>query len=327
MENNYILNNNYAEIQQNNSIIQYDSTVKKVLSTRIYLAEILKDVVPEYANVSRREIMQSCFDGEIQIGPLVDDVKITGQRNEDDSPNEGSVRYDIKFTSIVPGINNKIRLIINLEAQKSDKLSYPLVKRGNYYTARMISSQKNTVFVNNHYEDICKVYSIWIVMNSDKDANTVVRYHMHKDDVVGNPFEYVDNYDLQNIIVIKLGDADDISCEENADILKFLDVLLSMSMGVDDKIRILEEDFNIPMTTEVEKGVNDMCNLGEGIYENGLSAGIAEGTVKGRIEGREEGVISTLLDLVKDGSISKELAAQKANKSVEEIEDLMREKA
>ena len=136
-----------------------------------------------------------------------------------------------------------------------------------------------------------------------------------------------DNYDLQNIIVIKLGDADDISCEENADILKFLDVLLSMSMGVDDKIRILEEDFNIPMTTEVEKGVNDMCNLGEGIYENGLSAGIAEGTVKGRIEGREEGVISTLLDLVKDGSISKELAAQKANKSVEEIEDLMREKA
>ena len=47
----------------------------------------------------------------------------------------------------------------------------------------------------------------------------------------------------------------------------------------------------------------------------------------GRIEGREEGVISTLLDLVKDGSISIELAAKKANKSVEEIEDLMREKA
>ena len=34
------------------------------------------------------------------------------------------------------------------------------------------------------------------------------------------------------------------------------------------------------MTTEVEKGVNDMCNLGEEIYENG----IAEGTVKGKIE-------------------------------------------
>ena len=85
------------------------------------------------------------------------------------------------------------------------------------------------------------------------------------------------------------------------------------------------------MTPEVEKGVNDMCNLGEGIYENGLSAGIAEGTVKGRIEGRkegrEEGVISTLLDLVKDGSISIELAAKKANKSVEEIEDLLGEKA
>jgi len=47
----------------------------------------------------------------------------------------------------------------------------------------------------------------------------------------------------------------------------------------------------------------------------------------GRIEGREEGVISTLLDLVKDGSISKELAAKKANKSVEEIEDLLGEKA
>ncbi len=70
------------------------------------------------------------------------------------------------------------------------------------------------------------------------------------------------------------------------------------------------------MTTEVEKGVNDMCNLGEGIYENGLSAGIEKG--------REEGRINMLLDIVKDGLISVTDAAKKAGMSLDEFESIMK---
>ncbi len=78
------------------------------------------------------------------------------------------------------------------------------------------------------------------------------------------------------------------------------------------------------MTTEVEKGVNDMCNLGEGIYENGLSAGIEKGIEKGREEGREEGRINMLLDIVKDGLISVADAAKKAGMSLDEFEYIMK---
>ena len=45
-----------------------------------------------------------------------------------------------------------------------------------------------------------------------------------------------------------------------------------------------------------------MCNLGEGIYEDGLMKGKQEGWEKGREEGRREGKLEFALELLKDGS-------------------------
>lgn len=277
---NNIYNNNSSELINYNSIVQYDSQVKKILSTKIYLAEILKDVIPEYSGMSRDDIFKYCFEGEILTEQLVDDIKIIGKTNEDNSPGEGKVTYDIKFDTIVPGNQNKIKLLINLEAQKKDKLSYPILKRGNYYTARMISSQKNTIFTNDHYEKICKVYSIWIIMNPESNSNTVVNYHMFNDNIIGEQSENVDNYDLQNIIIIKLGNVEDIPDNDQNNILRFLDTLLSKEIDPINKIDILENKFQIPMTTEFKEEVNDMCNLGEGIYEDGLKNGKIEGKIE-----------------------------------------------
>ena len=44
-----------------------------------------------------------------------------------------------------------------------------------------------------------------------------------------------------------------------------------------------------------------MCNLGEGIYEDGLMKGKQEGWKKGREEGRKEGKLELALELLKDG--------------------------
>ncbi len=72
------------------------------------------------------------------------------------------------------------------------------------------------------------------------------------------------------------------------------------------------------MTTEVEKEVNDMCNLGEGIYENGLSAGIAEGTVKGKIEGRED-FRKAFYDLRAEALKNGELSLDEINEEIYEV--------
>jgi hypothetical protein len=43
--------------------------------------------------------------------------------------------------------------------------------------------------------------------------------------------------------------------------------LLSSTKKPDEKKRILEDTFDIPMSTSMSKEVNTMCNLGEGLVE------------------------------------------------------------
>ncbi|MDO4677814.1 MAG: hypothetical protein Q4B00_04180 [Eubacteriales bacterium] len=57
------------------------------------------------------------------------------------------------------------------------------------------------------------------------------------------------------------------------------------------------------MSEELEKEVLDMCNLSQGV----------------RAEGRTEGKLLMFFDLVRDGSLTIEKAAEKANMTVEQF--------
>lgn len=48
-----------------------------------------------------------------------------------------------------------------------------------------------------------------------------------------------------------------------------LNVLLSSTMEVEEKKQILEEEYDIAMTREIESEVLGMCNLSKGILERG----------------------------------------------------------
>ena len=50
-----------------------------------------------------------------------------------------------------------------------------------------------------------------------------------------------------------------------------MNMLFSEKVRAEEKKCILEEDFDIRMTKEVESEVETMCNVSEGIYENGLA--------------------------------------------------------
>ena len=96
------------------------------------------------------------------------------------------------------------------------------------------------------------------------------------------------------------------------------------SKTASEKITTLHNDFGIDLTQEGEGDLAVMCNLGEGIYKDGLMKGKQEGWEKGRGEGRREGKLEFALELLKDGmaldkvakysklslSIIKELAKQ-----------------
>ena len=46
--------------------------------------------------------------------------------------------------------------------------------------------------------------------------------------------------------------------------------MLSAELTVTQKLAIIETEYHIPLSVELEEGVNDMCNLGEGIEERAI---------------------------------------------------------
>ncbi len=142
----------------------------------------------------------------------------------------------------------------------------------------MISAQYGTEFINSHYENIKKVYSIWICMNPPKSReNSITRYYIAEENLVGSVKEQKADYDLMAAVMICLGKETD----SGTDLLKLLNVLLSTETGSQDKCQILEEDFHIRMTLALESEVSLMCNLSKGVEEKGIQKGIQKGIDKG----------------------------------------------
>ncbi|MCR5324197.1 MAG: Rpn family recombination-promoting nuclease/putative transposase [Lachnospiraceae bacterium] len=254
---------------------QYDEVVKKMLAYRVILAWMLKECAVEFKQYSIAQIMECIEPATISVEAVdqdeldyieeIADTQIEGMATEDVSKREGKAIYDIKFSAHVPGTEEPVQLIINIEAQKDDNTPYPLIKRAIYYVSRLISAQKNKVFVNKHYEKIRKVYSIWIQMNvSGAKANTITKYQIHEENVVGEVKEKEANYNLLTVIMIGLGNPE-LALDEP--ILRILDILLSTDTKPDKKKEILQNDYNIAMSKEMIEEANIMCNLGEGIRE------------------------------------------------------------
>jgi len=174
----------------------------------------------------------------------------------------------------------------------------------------MVSSQHGREFTGSHYEKIKKVYSIWICMNPPKNReNTITRYRLVEEHLVGEAAEPVQHYDLLSVIMICLGSPD----AENYDgVLRMLDVLLGSETGEAEKRKILQDEYGIQMTQALERKVSVMCNLSKGVIEKSLAKGIAQGLAQGRTEGRAEGmadgISASIKNLVKNMGVSIEQA-------------------
>lgn len=263
---------------------QYDAACKRLLSEKMILAWIMKACMLEFREIDVKEIAEKYIKGTPQIAevPVLPDetgsARISGTGVEDSSVNEGTITYDIRFEAVVPVSGELICLIVNLEAQNDFYPGYPLLKRAVYYCSRMISSQYGTEFTNSHYEKIKKVYSIWICMNPPKNRwNSITGYSIAEKQLIGNVQNPVRDYDLLNVVMICLGKPE----QDDNDILKLLDVLFSSDKGSDDKRKILQDDFDIPMTETIEGSVSQMCNLSKGIEDKGIAIGEARGEARG----------------------------------------------
>ena len=263
---------------------EYDAAAKKLLSSKKILAWILKYCVEEFKDCSIADIRDRYIIGipETASAPVLPDEtnavakigtdRISGERTEDTSVTEGKVTFDIRFRAITPH-NDLVQLIINIEAQRSRRTSYPLLKRAMYYVSRLISSQYGVDFDKAQYGKIKKVYSIWLCMDAPDDRGGITRYRMQEEPEYGNILDEKENYDLQQVVMVYVAHAR--ADMEN----RLLNLLGELFVSEDDASRKkaeLIEHYDIDLNENEERLVSTMCNLSVGVYVRGRESGIAE---------------------------------------------------
>lgn len=296
---------------------QYDAQVKKLLSNKQILAWILKYTTEEFKDYPIAEIMEA-IEGTPEVGTVpvypgltnvAERENIIGMPNEDSVPNEGKVMFDIRCYALTRE-KEKVKLIINVEAQKDYYPGYDLVTRGIFYCARMLSAQLDIEFTAKNYDDMKKVYSIWICMNApDYAADTITEYRMMPNHLIGE-YNGRARYDLLSVVMVRLGRKE--PDEKTPKLQRMLSTLLSRKLKPREKCKILNEDFAIQTMQEVEGGTNLMCNLSDLIEEEG----IAKGVEKGIAQERENG-IRLLLGAYKEGGLLREIAFEKLKEKYE----------
>lgn len=214
------------------------------------------------------------------VNPDEKPSRITGEDTEDKTVHEGEIKYDIRFRALIPGSAEKISLLMNVEAQNKFNPGYSLTKRGVYYGCRMISSQYGKEFIKSNYQNIKKVCSIWICLAPPQErGNTMTQYYLAEHPLIGNVQEPLENYDLMSIFFLCLGDPDKA---DRTSVLRMLDVMFAnpKKIELEEKKRILETDFGIAMTKILEKEMSEMCNLSQGVWEEGHAEGCKEQHIK-----------------------------------------------
>lgn len=253
---------------------QYDEKAKRLLGNKIILAHILVKTVDEFKGMDPKEAA-TYIEGEpfisvvpVEPGLTNAEKEETGQRivgfnTENAEINEGLVRFDIVFyVRMKDGIS---QVIVNLEAQKDEPTSYHILNRAVFYVSRLVSSQKERDFVKTNYDDIRRVFSIWICMNMDE--NSMAYVHLAKDDLLGS-YSWKGGLDLLNIVLI--GISNELpKHDKEYELHRLLSALLSMELTVDEKIGIIKREYDISVNDELRKDVSAMCNLSQGIREKG----------------------------------------------------------
>ena len=307
---------------------QYDTRVKRLLAQKSILAHILVKIVDEFKGMKPEDVVKY-IEGEpsISVVPVepglanMEKTDATGQRivglnTENAEINEGLVRFDIIF--YVRMKNGLSQIIVNIEAQKDEPTEYKILNRAIFYVSRLISSQKERDFVNTNYDDIKQVFSIWICMNMDD--NSLSHIHMTKDEML-KPYNWKGNLDLLNIVLI--GITNEIpEHDEKYEMHRLIGALLSSELKEQEKLDIIEHEYNIPISQEFREDVSIMCNLSQGIEDKAIAKILSTGIEERATEKTSEKFI---LNMYKKGYTLDQIA-DVAETGVDEVEAIIKKK-
>ena len=323
-------------IQASDKESQYDEKAKKLLGHKIILAYILVNTVDEFRGMNPKEVVKY-IEGEpyisvVPIEPGVTNTKenkenaqsvreseiaeqVIGLNTENSEIYEGMIRFDIIF--YVRMKDGLTQMIINIEAQKEEPSQYMILNRAIFYICRMISSQKERDFVNSEYNKLKRVYSIWICMNMEEDSLTHI--HLSKDDILGT-HNWKGDLELLNIVMI--GITEKLTKKEKKyELHRLLAALLSSNLKAEEKLEIMEKEYNIPIEHDIRREVEEMCNLSQGIKEKAY----ADGQKNGYVAGEKSGYTKIIFKMYEAG-LPVEQIADIIKEDIDDIKKLLNQK-
>ena len=316
---------NQSIINNDSKSVKLDETCKVLLSDTQILAHILKYVVDELRDFTIEEI-QEIIPANINHEPVFPGNRVVKtSSNESIIPGEGLLRFDVHFELDVPKRNKQkaCKLQINIEAQNSIYNDYKIVTRGIAYTSRLISKQVKTVIDGDNYQKMQKTYSIWLMPQAPLKYDGTIRIYSLQEKVEsGIPLKEKEAYDKIKIATIYTSSKHEISqkYEQNDELLRVVMLLFGMSGRSVQEIRgILEKEYGFKMSDKLKKGVENMCNLAQGLIIENRAVGRAEEKYEILINLLEQTDISLKKIMKIVGLVKKEDVKEMTDRLIEDL--------
>ncbi len=165
-------------------------------------------------------------------------------------------------------------------------------------------------FKNSDYNNIKKVYSIWVCMNISQ--NCMNHIHLVNENILGS-YKWKGDIGLLNIIMIGLSE-ELPEHNKNYELHRLLGTLLSNELTATEKLNIIRNEYDIPIEEKFREEVDIMCNLSQGVKEKGIAIGEERGKTIG-----EASVIKTMYN----NGLTPEQISKMTSKSIDEIKAIL----
>lgn len=286
----------------------YDAAAKQLLACTPILAFVLKHTVAELSGCSVEEIAARLIDGEAGVDSVPVEPRalrsplVLGQRNEDNSIEDGTVTYDVLVRVRLPDGDGSVGVVVNIEPQ-SYTTDYPILKRAVYYCARLLSAQRGQGRAGSDYGALEKVYSIWLLTNQDnRPDGRITTYSLQEHQTCGTGHHSRNEYDLIEAMLVELPPAGGYN-----GFLEKLATLFSLETSRNEKLRALEGELTWGRD-EAEDIMGRLVSMGEYAVEYGMEKGVEQGLEQGLEQGREDATVSNLKALMTNLSLSSDQA-------------------
>ena len=278
-----------------------DKYHKLLLQNKQILALVLQICCPEFAGLSRAEIVQ-------RIEPTNPSDRIRGENVELNAGNSKIILDTLTTVDL-----GSCPMLVNVEVQAKRNPGYSLDKRGTYYIARIISIEKDRGYLKS-YDHLQKVYSIWLMVDPPKklvgtyDMEYAITKRFHKNGTI----ELLTDDPVQSrfcLVKVYLPEGD--AASNDGDPMNILGVLFR-NRACYDKTQFAKDN-GIPVSQDLSEALMHVRTMEDVIRddyrrifkkqwkEEGKLEGKLEGRLEGRLEGKEENSIEIAKRMLKEG--------------------------